>query len=100
MGIVDKAVTQPGLSTGSLTRLLTSGERRWQLLVWFILVVGAIAMAMPFVWMVSSSLKLQQNIFQFPPQWIPNPVRTMNYVDALTYKPFHLYFKNTFIIMR
>jgi ABC-type glycerol-3-phosphate transport system permease component len=45
--------------------------------------------------MVSSSLKLEQRVFQFPPELIPNPVRLANYVDALTYKPFPLYLKNT-----
>jgi ABC-type glycerol-3-phosphate transport system permease component len=45
--------------------------------------------------MVSSSLKLEQRVFQFPPELIPNPVRLANYVEALTYKPFPLYLKNT-----
>ncbi len=56
-------------------------------------------MALPFFWLVSSSLKLEQRVFQFPPQWIPDPVRFENYVEALTYKPFHLYVKNTLIIV-
>ena len=56
-------------------------------------------MALPFVWLVSSSLKLENQIFQFPPQWIPDPVRFQNYVDALTYKPFNIYLLNTMIIV-
>jgi len=67
--------------------------------IWLILVVGAIVMALPFLWLVSSSLKLEQRVFQFPPQVIPDPIRFQNYVDALTYKPFHIYVKNTFIIV-
>ena len=55
-------------------------------------------MIMPFIWLVSSSLKSQIDIFQYPPQWIPNPPLWQNYVDALTYKPFALYFKNSLII--
>ncbi|HUS70984.1 MAG TPA: carbohydrate ABC transporter permease, partial [Anaerolineae bacterium] len=49
----------------------------------------------PLMWMVSSSLKLEQRVFQFPPQLIPNPFRPQNYVEALTYKPFGIYLKNT-----
>ncbi|MBZ0300108.1 MAG: carbohydrate ABC transporter permease [Anaerolineae bacterium] len=56
-------------------------------------------MLLPFVWLVSSSLKPQTQIFQFPPQWIPNPPRFENYTEALTYKPFHLYLRNSMIIV-
>ncbi len=53
----------------------TNGEHWWRLMIWVILVIGAVVMAFPFVWLVSSSLKLENDIFIFPPQWIPNPVR-------------------------
>ncbi len=56
-------------------------------------------MIAPFAFLVSSSLKIETQVFQFPIQWIPNPVRWMNYVDALTAKPFFLYFRNTMIIV-
>jgi multiple sugar transport system permease protein len=55
-------------------------------------------MLLPLLWLVSSSLKLEQRVFQFPPQWIPDPIRWINYYDALTFKPFHLYLKNTLLI--
>lgn len=71
----------------------------WRIFIWVILVVGAIAMSLPFVWLVSSSLKPEIQIFQNPPQWIPNPPRFQNYVDALTYKPFNIYLLNTMIIV-
>lgn len=76
-----------------------NGDRVWRLFVWIILVLGAIAMALPFVWLVSSSLKLENEIFQVPPKWIPNPPQFQNYVDALTYKPFNIYLMNTLIIV-
>ncbi|MCA9911991.1 MAG: carbohydrate ABC transporter permease [Anaerolineae bacterium] len=56
-------------------------------------------MILPFVWLVSSSFKTQNQIFTYPPQWIPDPFQPENYVNALTYKPFHLYFRNTMIIV-
>jgi ABC-type glycerol-3-phosphate transport system permease component len=64
-------------------------------MIWVVLVVGAVLMMLPLMWMVSSSFKLEQRVFQFPPQLIPDPFRPANYVDALTYKPFHIYFRNT-----
>jgi len=56
-------------------------------------------MLLPLMWMVSSSFKLEQRVFQMPPQLIPDPFRPQNYVDALTYKPFHIYFKNTMFLV-
>ena len=76
-----------------------NGDRTWRLFIWVILVVGAIVMILPFVWLVSSSLKEENQIFQFPPVWIPDPVRWQNYIEALTYKPFNIYFMNTMIIV-
>ena len=75
-------------------------ERRlWKGLVIAILTIGAIVMSLPFVWLVSSSFKLEEKIFIFPPEWIPNPFRPQNYVDALLYKPFGLYLFNTMRIV-
>src|SRR5258708_26982868 len=64
-----------------------------------LLVVVAIVMLLPFAWLASSSLKTQNNVFDYPPQWIPDPMQFQNYTDALTYKPFDVYFKNTLIIV-
>jgi len=64
-----------------------------------ILIVGSVAMLFPFAWMVVSSLKSQEKVFVFPPEWIPNPVVWHNYVEALIYKPFYLYIFNTLIIV-
>jgi multiple sugar transport system permease protein len=84
---------------GRLRRSMTDGETWWRIMIMTLLVLGAIVMAFPFVWLVSSSLKLENDIFVFPPQWIPNPVRFQNYTDALTYKPFGRYLTNTMIIV-
>jgi ABC-type glycerol-3-phosphate transport system permease component len=53
---------------------------------------------LPLLWMVSTSLKTNRQIFVFPPQWIPNPIIWRNYPDVFDYAPFLLYFKNTAII--
>ncbi len=72
-------------------------SRKWlsRAAIWLVLLVGSVVMLSPLVWMVSSSLKLEQRVFMFPPQLIPNPVRFQNYVEALTYKPFPVYLRNT-----
>ena len=52
----------------------------------------------PFVWMVSSSLKTTDQIFVFPPEWIPDPLEWKNYLDAVTFIPFFRYLCNTLLI--
>lgn len=67
----------------------------WRWFTLALLIGMAIMMVMPFAWLLSSSLKTQVQIFQYPPAWIPNPPQWDNYVRALTYKPFGLYLINT-----
>jgi multiple sugar transport system permease protein len=67
-------------------------------LVWFLLCSGALMMTLPFLWMVSTSLKETAQVWVFPPQWLPNPVRWQNYTEALTILPFGRYALNTLFI--
>jgi ABC-type glycerol-3-phosphate transport system permease component len=91
-----RAVTTPA---HSLIRGLADGRRWWRLFVLLTMLIGALLMLLPLAWLVTSSLKLEHKVFQYPPQWIPNPARLMNYVEALTWRPFHLYVKNSLIIL-
>ena len=67
--------------------------------IWVMLLVGAVVMMFPLMWMVSSSFKLEQRVFMFPPQLIPDPFCPQNYVEALTYKPFDVYLRNTVFLV-
>ncbi|HIY25360.1 MAG TPA: carbohydrate ABC transporter permease [Candidatus Brachybacterium merdigallinarum] len=59
-------------------------DRRFQtpadLIVFIVLCLGAITMLLPLAWMVSTSLKTQENVFILPPQWIPDPIVWENYL--------------------
>ncbi|MFN8486175.1 MAG: carbohydrate ABC transporter permease [Caldilineaceae bacterium] len=63
-----------------------------------VLIVAAVTFAIPFLWMLSTSLKPDAQIFVLPPQWIPKPFMWSNYPSALTYIPYFLYFRNTLYI--
>jgi multiple sugar transport system permease protein len=67
--------------------------------VYAVLILGTIVMMAPLAFLISSSLKTETQVFQFPIKWIPNPIMWSNYLQALTDKPFFLYFKNTMIIV-
>lgn len=74
------------------------GDRLFDGFTMFLLFFFAFIMVMPFVWLVISSLKTQIDIFQYPPEFIPNPFMPENYINAMTYKPFDIYFRNTLIV--
>ncbi|HJZ49434.1 MAG TPA: carbohydrate ABC transporter permease [Roseiflexaceae bacterium] len=97
-GLGDGAVRLPATKH---TRL-GIGRRRARLLeralVWCCLCGGAILMTIPFLWMVSTSLKQDSQIWLFPPVWIPSPVLWQNYTEALTILPFGRYALNTVLI--
>ena len=52
-------------------------------------------MLLPFLWMLSSSFKLNKDVFGFPIQWIPKNPRWQNYVDIWTKIPLLTFVKNT-----
>lgn len=63
-----------------------------------LLLVGSVLVLAPAAWMLSTSLKDVNHLFDFPPQWIPDPVRWDNYPKALSAMPFGRYFLNTTLI--
>lgn len=58
----------------------------------------AYIMIVPFVWMVSASFKLKNEIFSVPIRWIPEVFHLDNYETILQEIPFPRYFFNTFKI--
>jgi len=46
------------------------------------LIILAIAFALPLYWMIATALKPFDKIFSIPPQWFPNPVMWSNFPDA------------------
>jgi multiple sugar transport system permease protein len=81
--------------TGSRKRKSSSTTR---MITYILLIAVSLLMLFPFLWLVSSSLKSQLEIFEYPPQWFPYPLQWQNYVDALTFRPFGLYLRNSLII--
>ncbi len=65
---------------------------------YLLLTLGGIVMMVPFVWLISSSLKSPQDIFVIPPEWIPADPQWSNYKEVLTALPFPSYLMNTLIV--
>ena len=93
------AVLRPALAGG---RSLSDEERRYflkrrlkTLLTHSVLIVFGVTFMLPFVWMVSSSLKPNIDIFELPVRLIPKTYRFENYVDATNAIPFWQYLWNS-----
>lgn len=63
-----------------------------------VVLVGAVAFMTPTVWMVTTSLKVDAQVWLIPPKWIPDPVVWSNYSEAWNLLPFARFFGNTILI--
>ena len=78
--------------------MIHRGLRMSTVVLHIVLIIGACIMALPFVWMVLSSLKDLSQVFVVPPKWIPDPFIWSNYKDSLTALPFGRAYFNSFYI--
>ena len=62
------------------------------------LILGAVAMLLPFVWMISTSLKPADQLFTVPPTWIPQPLQFDTYAKAMSAGNFGRYAFNSLLL--
>ena len=63
-----------------------------------VLLLGAVAMLLPFVWMISTSVKPADQLFSVPPTWLPHPIQWDNYVKAMGAGNFGRYAMNSLLL--
>lgn len=66
-----------------------------KVIIYALLILIAALMLIPFLWMLSASLKMNKDVFSFPIQWIPDNPRWKNYVDIWTKIPLLTFVKNS-----
>jgi ABC-type glycerol-3-phosphate transport system permease component len=67
-------------------------------ILYLALFASSILMIIPFYWSVGTSLKLEKYVFASPPQWWPDPLTFIHYVDVITRIHFLQYFLNSIIV--
>ena len=76
-----------------------STQKHLQLALVYVAVFLCITVLMvPFGWMISTALKPIEQVFDFPPSWIPDPPVWRNFIDGWTRMPFTRYLFNTLYI--
>lgn len=94
-GLLGERLTGARSSRGTLRKAAAGALRLANAACMLLLVL---IFALPFVWMLSTSLKTLPETMIFPPEWIPqNPV-WRNYADAWNSGPFLQYFVNSLVI--
>lgn len=77
----------------------TSSQKRnnavSRVVIYAILILITALMLIPFLWMLSASLKMNKDVFSFPIKWIPENPRWKNYVDIWTKIPLLTFVKNS-----
>lgn len=77
----------------------TSSFKPGACLRWIVLIILSVVFIFPFYWMFSTSIKMGEDIFAFPPKLIPYPFSFKPYVEAWNMQNFNLYTLNTFKIV-
>jgi multiple sugar transport system permease protein len=67
-------------------------------LLYAVMIVAAAGIMLPFAWMVISSLKMNNQVFTAPVQWIPDPVQWRNYVDIWAKADMVTWVRNTLVV--
>jgi multiple sugar transport system permease protein len=70
-----------------------------RIVIYAIVIVGAIIFAFPFVWMLSTSVKPPGEVFIYPPKWIPSIWEFDHYTKPWSEVPFLTFYKNTAIVV-
>lgn len=67
-------------------------------LKYLVIILGCVIMVMPFLWMVSTSLKERGATMVFPPEFLPKNPRIDNYQQVIERFPMMTFMKNSIIV--
>lgn len=62
---------------------------------YLVLIVLAVVFGFPFYWLVTTSVKINTQLFVVPPVLFPDPIKWSNYPRLFEYLPFHRFVLNT-----
>ncbi|MDD3906298.1 MAG: carbohydrate ABC transporter permease [Candidatus Omnitrophica bacterium] len=85
----------------SNTPIIKKNKAARTTLMYIFLILGGITMILPFLWMISTSLKSYNSVFIFDLKdikWIPDPIYWKNYVDVWKVVPFARFYLNSIFV--
>lgn len=78
--------------------LATTGRRLLTVLKYALVIAGAIATALPFIWMLLSSFKTNADIATIPMRWFPSEWFAQNYNIVFEIMPFARFYMNSVVV--
>ena len=66
---------------------------------YLILFIFALVFLTPFYWMFATALKGNDQLFQIPPSWIPNPLAWENFAQVFQEVPFARFIRNSAVLV-
>lgn len=82
----------------AINRTMRQAEAAKKAGIFMMLCFGAVLFSIPFLWTVSTALKTNEQVFAFPPRWLPSPVEWANFARAWTELPFPTFVWNTVLV--
>lgn len=94
------AGTLPTQRRAKVQRARSTSPLLYATVMQIVLLACSVVMIIPFIWLLSTSLKIRGTEFTFPPVWIPRPAVWANYYNAFFNSglPFPRFLLNTTII--
>ncbi len=65
---------------------------------YIVLVLASAAFILPLLWMVTTSLKSESSVLEFPPRFMPDEWHWENYPNAFTAMPFATFTRNSIVV--
>lgn len=78
-----------------MSATMLSMSRTKKIIAYTLLLLGSLVMVLPFIWMLSASLKTNVQVFEYPINWIPDNPQWQNFIEIWTQIDFLTYYKNT-----
>jgi multiple sugar transport system permease protein len=69
-----------------------------KIIFYIVLVLGSVVMILPFLWMLSTSLKTSDATMLLPPEWIPKNITFENFVEVTETMPMGKFFMNSIFV--
>lgn len=79
----------------SAAKLFKNGLPIGKIILWVVLLVSVICTLFPFYWMVISAFKAKEEIFQFPPNFLPTTFHWAVFSETMQEAPFLRYIWNS-----
>ncbi len=97
---MNRSEIRPPLTSGMTPKnIFYHSVKILSVVTWYaVTIVLVLAVILPFFWMLSTSFKDLQEVFAYPPTWIPQKWIWTNYAEVWKQAPFARYFLNSAIV--